>query len=104
MCRRAHAAPAVAWAMYRENQVAFAKAKPAVYASSPEARRGFCPSCGTQISFAASFIPGLIDLAIGSLDRPEDLPPRLHYWETRRLPWLKIEDGLPRYPEFPPSG
>ncbi len=90
--------------MCREDQVAFAKEWPAVYASSAEARRGFCPSCGTQICFTASFIPGLIDLAIGSLDRPEDLPPQLHYWETRRLPWLKIEDGLARYPEFPPSG
>ena len=104
MCRRAHSAPAVAWAMYREDQVEFLKGPPAAYASSAEARRGFCRACGTQISFTATFIPGLVDIAIGSLDRPEDLAPRLHYWETRRLPWLKIDDGLPRYPEFPPAG
>ena len=104
MCRRAHSAPAVAWAMYREDQVAFVKEQPASYASSAEARRGFCPACGTQISFTATFIPGLIDIAIGSLDRPEDVSPQLHYCETRRLPWLRIDDDLPRYPEFPPSG
>jgi len=104
MCRRAHAAPAVAWAMYPEDMVVFSKDGRAFHASSPEARRGFCQACGTQISFTASFIPGLIDIAIGSLDRPEDLPPSLHYWESRHLPWLKIEDGLPRYPEFPPQG
>lgn len=104
MCRRAHAAPAVAWAMYRDDQVTFAKDGRAFHASSAEARRGFCGTCGTQISFTASFIPGLIDIAVGSLDRPELVPPTLHYWESRRLPWLRIEDGLPRHPELPPVG
>jgi hypothetical protein len=103
MCRRAHAAPAVAWAMFQEGQVTFPKAKPATYASSPEARRGFCPTCGTQICFTASFIPGLIDITIGSLDTPDAVPPTLHYWDSRRLPWMQIGDGLPRYPEFPPQ-
>jgi hypothetical protein len=104
MCRRANAAPAVAWAMYEQAQVAFLAASPAVYESSPGSRRGFCARCGTQISFTADYIPGLIDITIGSLDQPERVPPSLHYWESRRLPWLQLVDGLPRYPEFPPSG
>ena len=103
MCRRAHAAPAVAWAMYQREQVKFVNEQPAEYASSADARRGFCARCGTQICFTATFIPGLIDLTIGSFDAPESLPPTLHYWESRRLPWLHICDDLPRFPEFPPS-
>jgi len=103
MCRRANAAPAVAWAMFKDAQVKFAKGTPAEYASSPEARRGFCARCGTQISFRASYIPGLIDITIGSLDRPEAVPPALHYWDTKRLPWMKFADDLPKYPEFPPA-
>lgn len=103
MCRRAHAAPAVAWAMYQQQHVKFLKEQPAEYASSADARRGFCARCGTQICFTATFIPGLIDITIGSLDAPEALPPTLHYWESKRLPWLHIADNLPRYPEFPPS-
>jgi hypothetical protein len=102
MCRRANAAPAVAWAMFRQPQVAFLKDQPATYPSSAEARRGFCPICGTQISFTADFTPGLIDITIGSLDRPERLPPTLHYWNSERLPWLHIADELPKLPEFPP--
>jgi len=102
MCRRERSAPAVAWVMYRENQVAFSKDDRGLHASPAEARRGFCRHCGTQISFTASFIPGLIDLPTGSLDRPEEVSPALHYWGSRRLPWLKIEDRLPRYPELPP--
>ena len=102
MCRRASAAPAVAWAMYEEAQVRMTHAAPTIYQSSTEARRGFCASCGTQISFTADYIPGLIDLTVGSFDRPQDLPPSLHYWESRRLPWVRFADDLPRHPEFPP--
>ena len=103
MCRRANAAPAVAWSMYEDAQVVFPAAEPAIYESSPGCRRGFCSRCGTQISFTADYIPGLIDITIGSLDRPEEVAPSLHYWESRRLPWLHLADGLPRYPEFPPT-
>lgn len=102
MCRRAHAAPAVAWAMYQEPQVSFSKAQPHTFASSPEAKRGFCPVCGTQISFTASFLPGLVDITIGSLDHPESIKPTLHYWHSKRLPWAEFVDSLPRYPELPP--
>jgi hypothetical protein len=103
MCRRASAAPATAWAMYQESQVTFLEDPPASYASSAEARRGFCARCGTQLCFTATFLPGLIDLTIGSFDAPETLPPTLHYWDSKRLPWLHVADGLPRYPEFPPQ-
>jgi hypothetical protein len=103
MCRRAGAAPAIAWAMYRQEQVRMTAAAPATYASSPPARRGFCGTCGTQISFTADFIPGLVDLTVGSFDRPEELPPSLHYWDSKRLPWVRFADELPRYPEFPPT-
>jgi hypothetical protein len=102
MCRRAHAAPVVAWAMFQEGQVSFSKTQPHTFASSPEAKRGFCQTCGTQISFAASFLPGLIDITIGSLDEPELIKPTLHYWHSTHLSWVEFTDSLPRYPELPP--
>lgn len=102
MCRRANAAPAVAWAMFRDTDIRFVSDGRREYASSPEARRGFCAACGTPISFTASFVPGLIDITIGSLDRPEALAPTLHYWDSRRLAWMKFADDLPKYPELPP--
>ena len=104
MCRRANAAPAVAWAMFQEAQVTFTQGAPAIYASSSEARRGFCSTCGTQISFTADYIPGLIDLTVGSFDHPEALPPALQYWDSKRLPWLKRDEALPHHAEFPPMG
>lgn len=104
MCRRAHAAPAVAWAMFHESQVSFSADAPRQYSSSTEARRGFCRGCGTQISFTASFLPDLIDISIGSLDDPESITPTLHYWYSKHLSWAEFADQLPRHPEFPPFG
>ena len=102
MCRRAHAAPAVAWAMFHEAQVSFVQGQPRLYASSEDGRRGFCETCGTQISFAASYIPGLVDIAIGSLDDPGRIVPQFHYWHSRHLPWAEFADTLPRHAQFPP--
>jgi len=103
MCRRANAAPVVAWAMFSEEQVGF-EGQSRTYASSGEGRRGFCPQCGTQIFFTAHYIPGLVDLTICSMDEPEAMPPQLHYWHSKHLAWVEFADGLPRHPEFPPQG
>ncbi|WP_339489051.1 GFA family protein [Pseudomonas sp. EL_65y_Pfl2_R95] len=102
MCRRAHAAPAVAWAMYQQEYVEFTQSQPKQYASSADAQRGFCEHCGTQISFSASFLPGLIDITIGSLDNPALLTPTLHYWHSQHVAWAEFADVLPRYPQLPP--
>ena len=104
MCRRSNAAPAVAWAMYQEAQVSFTRARPKLYASSEEAQRGFCEACGTQISFTAAYIPGLIDLTIGSMDHPDAITPQFHYWHSKHLAWAEFADALPRHAEFPPLG
>jgi hypothetical protein len=99
LCRRAAAAPSMAWAMFRKNQVTFSGGQPSTYVSSTVGRRGFCPSCGTQISFTASYIPGLIDITVGSLDQPDQVRPTLHYWGTRRVPWVQYAYSTPRIAE-----
>ncbi len=101
-CRRANAAPAVAWAMYEEGQVKFVSGAPKKYSASEDAKRGFCSECGTPISFEAEFLPGLIDITLGSFDDPEAVQPTMHYWHSRHLSWAEFADSLPRYPEFPP--
>ncbi len=101
-CRRANAAPAVAWAMFEYGQVQFVAGKLKRYVASEGAKRGFCADCGTQISFEAEYLPGLIDITVGSFDNPECVEPSMHYWYSRHLSWAEFADSLPRYPEFPP--
>lgn len=102
ICRKAHAAPAVAWAMYAQDQLGLSGAELKHYASSGDAKRGFCGNCGSQITFTADFLPGMVDVAIGSLDDPEQVKPEMHMWYSKHLSWAELADDLPRHAEFPP--
>lgn len=102
LCRRAAGAPLTAWAMFPRDAFALEVGALATYASSPGVERGFCGRCGTTLSFAADFMPGLIDLTIASFDEPERLPPQLHMWDSKRISWVQLDDDLPRHAELPP--
>lgn len=104
MCRRAHAAPAVGWALFDSSQVTFTKGEPKQFESSPDAQRGFCADCGTQLCFEANYLPGMIDISIGSLDDPNAISPSLHYWHEQHLTWFEVSDDLKRYDQWPPLG
>src|SRR3546814_8890935 len=84
MCSRPNAAPVVAWAMFEDSQVTFTRPRPRNFASSQGAEHGFCGTSCTPISFTAEYIPGLIDITIGSLDQPDSIKPELHYWQIGR--------------------
>jgi hypothetical protein len=102
MCRRSAGAPAVAWAMFGMDQLTFISGELSSYTSSPGAERSFCSRCGTQLTFRADFLPGLVDVTVGSLDEPESLEPQMHIWDTRRIAWLETRDSWPRHAELPP--
>ena len=72
----------------------FVQGKPKYYSSSEWAKRGFCPECGTPLVFRD---PGGFGVMIGSLDHPEVFPPKSHSGIESQVPWLKIDDGLPRW-------
>ena len=84
MCRRANAAPAVAWAMYARAQVEFVAGTLATYASSPGCERRFCARCGTQIGFTADYLPS-------RADRHHHRQSRRPRRRVSRLPLLGIE-------------
>ena len=99
MCRRASGAAAMTWASFARQGFAFTAGRPAVYKSSPKARRRFCRHCGTQLSFEYTHQQDEIDLSLGSLDRPERVRPRQHVWTSTRLGWLTLDPDLPVRPE-----
>lgn len=101
-CRRAASAPVVAWMGFDEDAVTWHGPR-AIFASSEIARRGFCPTCGTQMSFQSTRWPGEIHLYAASLDDPERYIPDLHCHHGEHLSWLKIVDDLPRHERSAPS-
>ena len=95
-CRRASAAPAVAWVTFRASEIEWTLT-PTVRQSSQRAMRGFCPDCGTQLSFFLVAEPNAVDLTLCSLDDPEALTPQDHTYTRSQLSWLQTADHWPRY-------
>lgn len=64
------------------------------YRSSQTGERGFCENCGSQMTFKNSGDLDRIDIAIGTLDRPESFAPDNQIWCSERLPYLFDMNGL----------
>lgn len=96
-CRLATGAPYVVWSEFPAEAVDFLKSRPSYFKSSDAAERGFCPSCGTSLTFCY-FDGDTIDIATATLDDPSAFPPEDHLWTESKVDWITLNDGLPQYP------
>ncbi len=116
MCKRAFGGPFGVFVCFHQQAFTFIRGAPTLYQSSSFAKRGFCAQCGTPLLMlilegtpegesvsvlANERYPGMrraeaINLSIGCLDHPAEFEPTEHSCVDRQLPWLKINDGLPR--------
>lgn len=103
MCRKAAGAPVTTWAVVQRDRLEWTKGEPAVYRSSAHAERGYCASCGGQLTFRSDKRPDDIDLSIGTLDDPATFPPQYHIWTSSKIPWLRLDEHLPAYEETAPD-
>ena len=81
----------------------YTSGKAAIYFSTKNGERRFCPACGTHIEYRERQNALFAEVNIGALDQPELFPPQFHIWESSRIRWLHIDDELPRYSENEPS-
>ncbi|MDP6706552.1 MAG: GFA family protein [Alphaproteobacteria bacterium] len=93
MCQQAFASPFGMYGAVPAAALTFTKGAPRLYRSSAIAERGFCPDCGSQLSFRY-LDADVIGLAIGSLDAPVAVVPQRHWGIESRLSWLRFDDGL----------
>jgi hypothetical protein len=61
--------------------------------------REFCNRCGSQLFAGSSGYPQSKTVKIASLDDPGVIRPIAHLHTENRIPWVCIDDGLPRYPK-----
>ena len=94
MCQKAVGNVFAALAPVRRESFAWTKRQPAIFNSSSAAERGFCPDCGTPLSFRFHDSPW-IDVTIGSLDQPARVSPQLNIGVESRIPWLAEIAELP---------
>ncbi len=105
MCQKATGNLFYPYAAFRSDAFRFTQGEPKFYKSSAWLERIFCANCGTQV--ADRYLKGSdrVFATIGSLDHPEDWPPSNHFGVESQIPWLTIDDDLPRMrteegPEF----
>ncbi len=99
-CRRAHGAPFVTWVGVPEEAVRIEAGDGdlAWHASSAEARRGFCRTCGSSLFFRSSRWPGELHIARGNFDGELDREPAAHVFWDSHVSWFEPGDVLPRKP------
>jgi hypothetical protein len=98
MCRRWTGAAFATFVHFPAGTFVWEVGQPTRYRSSAEAERGFCARCGSTLTMHEAVLPDRVQVALGSLDRPEDVRPDDHVWTSRQLPWLEIVDDRPRHP------
>ncbi|MFZ5779469.1 MAG: GFA family protein [Pseudomonadota bacterium] len=97
ICRRASAAPFVAWFSVPTNAFRLLAGEPARFSSSAHGVRTFCASCGSPLTFQSSRSPEQIDVTTCSLDTPDAAAPRDHTYVRSKLSWVVIGDGVSAY-------
>lgn len=96
-CRRTAGAPLVTWATYPRGAFRLTRGTPRELRSSPPVTRTFCGACGTPLTYLTRDEPEWIDVTVISLDDPDAVTPDDHIWTEHRLPWLDLDDDLPRW-------
>ena len=97
-CRRASGAAFLTRVAFPADSFAFFQGEPAIYRASAKAERTFCPNCGTPLTFRHTESTPQIDVTAGSLEDAQAVRPVHHIWDSARLGWLNMDDGLLRYP------
>ena len=97
-CQQVHAAPMVGFFSVKLADFRIS-GELKDHRSSDHAVRRFCPACGTHLLFDDSRYPDEIDVAAATLDEPASFEPSFHIWTRSQLPWVKLDDGLPRHSE-----
>lgn len=103
ICQRTTGAPVLAWLHVPTAGFAMSAGEPKIYRSSAWGERWFCGNCGTQLLYRDSGETTMVDINVGSLDKPEEAEPVRHIFAASRIPWFDTADDLPRYPGAAPK-
>ena len=86
----------MAFVRFPAKQVSWSKA-PAVFASSNVVERGFCPDCGTPLTYRKIDSEN-VSLTLHSLDNPGAVTPDRSFSPVVRAQWCLTLDALPVEP------
>ena len=86
-CRKAIGAQSVAWVTLPVSDFKITKGNLKEYESSAGVFRGFCDKCGTSLSYRNTNWGGNIDIAIATLEKPEEHQPKGLVYPSQKIIW-----------------
>lgn len=92
MCQKAFGAFYAPLVSVEAGTLSWTKAEPSRFRSSDEVQRGFCPSCGTPLTYEA---PDGTALAIGAFDDPSTIAPQIQFGVEDKLAFVDRLADLP---------
>lgn len=93
-CRRWTGAPVAAFAAFERADVIAQLPEQIPGAAGVE--RWTCPVCHGPLAAAFDYLPDQIYVPVGIIDQVDQLAPEMHSHADSALPWLHIQDDLPR--------
>ena len=96
-CQRATGGPFFARALFGAADVT-RSGETIRWASSGRLHRLSCAQCGTPV-FAEPQDGPWLAISLATLDRPNALRPESHIWVSQKLDWVRLDDGLPLFPQ-----
>jgi hypothetical protein len=79
-------------ALVTAHDLEWTRGSPRRFASSNKARRGFCPDCGTPLTFETG---GPMEIAVGAFDDPAVVPPTIQVNPVDKVSFFDGLCGLP---------
>ena len=99
-CQKAMGSPFYARALFAQDALTV-EGDTARYASSKATDRVFCKICGTRL-FSWRTDGTAAGVALATFDDRNAFTPTEHIWVSEKIDWVKLDDGLPQYPERAP--
>ena len=99
-CRKAVSAGMATYAGFEEADVSLKGDSLKVYKSSPGVERAFCGNCGSPVYFKGEKWPTELHLHLMMLDNAADYKPLGHVYVSTQMPWMTIQDDLPKKEKF----
>lgn len=97
-CRRSAGAPYVTWGSVPRADLVVTKGEPRKVAHADRIR-SFAACCGTHLFFEDTKDSEIVDVTIASLDDPAPFAPQKAIWLEDKLPWVTLDESLPKFPK-----
>jgi hypothetical protein len=93
MCQKAFGSAFGPLASVNNADLTWTRGQPKFFQSSNMVQRGFCPDCGTPLTYA--YRDDQTEMALGAFDDPNAVAPVLQFQTSQRVAWFDTLHELP---------